>query len=80
MDYQQACQTLAEGIKHHESYSDFYYSMAYFLLLQGKSQQAHEYLFKAMDIDPEGYKRLFVSFPDAEKHPAVIDIITSYRK
>ena len=79
-EYPVAVQTLLDGLKHHENQADFYYSIAYFLVLDGKQQEAHEFLFKAMDMDSDGYKRLLTAFPDAEKHPAVMDIISSYKK
>jgi hypothetical protein len=33
-----------------------------------------------MSMDAEGYKRLFSTFPEAGKHPAVVDMIASCRK
>ena len=79
-DYSTALDTLEEGLKWHESNADFYYGMAYYHLMNGQSNQANTVLVTALDMDYEGYKRLFMTFPEAKNHPAVVNMIESYRK
>lgn len=79
-DYQEAYQILLSGLHYHETNADFYYGMAYYLFLIGRSNQANETLSKALEMDYEGHQRLFTTFPEAKNHTAVLEIISGFKK
>ena len=79
-DYEKARETLEEGLKWHEEHADFHYGIAYYLLMQGQQQESTRVLANALVMDYDGHKRLFQTFPEARNHPAVIEIISSFRK
>jgi len=79
-EYQQAYDTLYEGLRWHEEHADFHYGLAYYLYMMGKSKQAGEVLAKALEMDFEGHQRLFTTFPEAKNHPGVIRMIEIHRK
>ena len=79
-DFEAGFAVLQEGIQHHESHADFYFGMAYYLFMMGKSQQATETMLKALGMDKEGHVRLFSTFPDAMNNAEITALIASYGK
>jgi tetratricopeptide (TPR) repeat protein len=78
--YQEAYDVLLEGLKYHDENPDFFFGMAYYLFLLGRNKHANETLSKALNMDFNGYKRLFIMFPEAQHHPAVVEIIEAHKK
>lgn len=79
-NFEKAYDILAEGLHWHKKHPDFFYGMAYYQYLDGKSNQAGETLSNALAMDFDGHKRLFKTFPEAKNNPAVIGIIESFKK
>ncbi|MEI8007703.1 MAG: hypothetical protein WCI48_15965, partial [Bacteroidota bacterium] len=75
-----AYDVLLEGMKYHDENPDFYFGMAYYLFLLGRSKHANETFSKALEMDFNGYKRLFTMFPEAQHNPAVVEIIDAHKK
>jgi tetratricopeptide (TPR) repeat protein len=78
-EYDKGLEVLEEGLVHHGSNPDFYYGKAWYLFLTGKSRQAIETLTIAVNIDAEGHKRLFVTFPEAGNHPGLLEALAALR-
>jgi tetratricopeptide (TPR) repeat protein len=78
-DFENGYAVLKEGLHYHETNADFYFGMAYYLFMMGKSQQGNETLLKAINMDFDGHKRLFSTFPEASNHPEIVEIIQSFR-
>lgn len=78
-DFEKGYGVLTDGLQYHETNADFYFGMAYYLFMMGKTQQGNETMAKAMKMDPEGHKRLFSTFPEASKHPDIVEIIQSFK-
>ena len=79
-DYEKGYSVLVEGLSHHESNADFHFVMAYYLFMLGKPKQAEVLMIKALEMDYEGHKRLFSTFPEARNNPEVADLIESFKK
>ncbi len=79
-NFEKGYEVLQEGVLHHAAHSDFYFGMGYYLFMMGKEQQGNEMLSKALEMDYEGYQRLFTTFPEARNHPKVAELISSCKK
>jgi len=79
-DYEMGFAVLGEGLKFHGENADFHFGMAWYLFMMGRSQQANEMMIKALEMDADGHKRLFTTFPEAGRHDQVLDAIASFRK
>ena len=79
-DYEKGYAVLMDGLQFHGSDADFYFGMAWYLFMMGKSQEGNETLLKAMGMDNQGHKRLFSTFPEAQNHPQIVELIESYKQ
>jgi len=78
-DYENAAKVLQEGLHHHELQPDLYYYLAYCLFLSGKTREAEENLHRALQLNFEGHKQLFTTFPEAALFPAIVDGIEAFK-
>lgn len=74
-DFESGYTVLEEGLHHHAAQPDFYWGMAYYLVMMGKTNQGMEMFARAFEMDREGIKRLLTTFPEARNHPVVVELL-----
>jgi hypothetical protein len=71
---------MEEGLSHHAGNADYHFGKAYYLYMLGRPAEGNETMLKAMEIDYDGHKRLMTTFPEANNHPEITQLICSYKE
>jgi tetratricopeptide (TPR) repeat protein len=74
-----AIEVLQEAIKHLPNSSDILYRLTAYLIDTGKIHDASDVLYNALDIDNDGYSKLFEYLPLSKNSPIILDIIQNHK-
>ncbi|MCI5055939.1 MAG: tetratricopeptide repeat protein [Flavobacteriales bacterium] len=74
-----AIEVLNEALKYIENSADILYRLTAYLIDSGKITDASDVLYNALDIDNDGYSKLFEYLPLSKNSPVIMDIIQNHK-
>ena len=70
---------LAEGSRYHDRNPDFGFLKAWYLMQIGRLQESGALFEEALEMDYEGLKRLWSTFPESSRHPVLLDLLGRFQ-